>query len=95
MIFFPDKVLYEKPASYGFDFEEVAVTTADQVKLHGWFLKAREEKGVLLFLHGNGGNISGRGRPGFLPAGYRPAPVSAVARGADTPSPRSPPEPSP
>ena len=40
--------------------EDVWFTTADSVKLHGWFLQARQQpaKGTLLYAHGNGGNIT-------------------------------------
>ena len=70
MIFFPEKQHYEKPADYGYVYEDVALLTQDQVKLHGWYLHAlgsdsssaglREEEGVILFFHGNAGNISNR-----------------------------------
>lgn len=40
--------------------EDVWFTTADGVKLHGWFLHARTQpaKGTVLYSHGNGGNIT-------------------------------------
>ena len=61
MIFFPEKTLYEQPVDYGLAFEDVFLETPDRVRLHGWFLPAlREEKGVILFFHGNAGNISHR-----------------------------------
>ncbi|MBN1689117.1 MAG: alpha/beta hydrolase [Candidatus Omnitrophica bacterium] len=60
MIFFPEKAFYEEPEQYGFRWQDVFVETSDQVKIHGWFLQAGNEKGVILFLHGNAGNISGR-----------------------------------
>ena len=60
MIFFPEKTFYEKPGDYGFDWEDAALQTSDGVSLHGWFLKSPENKGTLLFFHGNAGNISGR-----------------------------------
>ncbi len=68
MIFFPEKTFYEKPADYGFESEDVELLTSDRWKIHGWFLKAAKqssqtalkEKGVILFLHGNAGNISHR-----------------------------------
>jgi len=60
LIFFPDKTFYEQPQDYGFEFEEVSLQTSDGVQLHSWYLKAQDEKGVILFLHGNAGNISGR-----------------------------------
>ena len=60
MIFFPEKTFYEKPQDYGFDWQDISIPTSDGVRLHGWFLKAQPEEGVILFLHGNAGNISGR-----------------------------------
>ena len=60
MIFFPDRTFYEKPADYGFDWEDASFQTADGVHLHGWFLKSPQPKGALLFFHGNAGNISHR-----------------------------------
>lgn len=40
--------------------EDVWFTTADGVKLHGWFLQARQQpvRGTVLYSHGNGGNIT-------------------------------------
>ncbi len=60
MIFFPEKEFYEKPADFGFDYEEVFLKTPDGILLHGWLLKSPQEKGVILFFHGNAGNISNR-----------------------------------
>lgn len=59
LIFFPEKTHYEKPRDYGFDAEDVEISLPG-AKLHGWFLKAPDEKAVLYFLHGNAGNISHR-----------------------------------
>lgn len=59
-LFFPGKHFYEKPKDFNFDFEDVFIGSAENVRLHGWFLKAPEEKAVLFFLHGNAGNISHR-----------------------------------
>ncbi|MBU3758307.1 MAG: alpha/beta hydrolase [Candidatus Omnitrophica bacterium] len=60
MIFFPEKAFYEKPADYGLIFENALIRTSDGVDLHGWYLPAPGAKAVLLFFHGNAGNISGR-----------------------------------
>lgn len=62
MIFFPEKTLYEKPEDYGFQYEEVIMETQDKVEIFGWYLQAAnfDKKGVLLFFHGNAGNISSR-----------------------------------
>ncbi|MBS1807891.1 MAG: alpha/beta hydrolase [Acidobacteria bacterium] len=40
--------------------EDVWFTTADGVKLHGWFLQSRPQpsNGTVLYAHGNGGNIT-------------------------------------
>lgn len=63
LIFFPEKVLYEKPEDYGFRYEEVTVSTQDKVDIFGWFIHGSpsgEKNSVLLFFHGNAGNISNR-----------------------------------
>ena len=52
--------LHATPADIGVAFEDVRFTTRDRVSLHGWFVPARDAATVLLFCHGNGGNISHR-----------------------------------
>ena len=49
----PDWVLPSKS-------EDVWFTTADGVKLHGWFLQGRQQPahGTVLYCHGNGGNLT-------------------------------------
>lgn len=48
------------PAAIGLDFEEVRITTSDGVSLHGWFIPSSDTYRVVLFCHGNAGNISHR-----------------------------------
>ena len=60
LIFFPEKAFFQTPEDYHLSYENAFLDTADGAKLHGWFLPAEKEKGVLLFLHGNAGNIGGR-----------------------------------
>ncbi len=48
------------PADIGLEFDDVRFTTRDGVSLHGWFIPAPQAERVLLFCHGNGGNISHR-----------------------------------
>jgi len=62
MIFYPIGKLTATPADISLHYESVALTTSDGVKLHGWFVPARDGKGkgALLFFHGNAGNISHR-----------------------------------
>jgi fermentation-respiration switch protein FrsA (DUF1100 family) len=48
------------PAEHGMEWEEVTLTTDDDVTLDAWWLPAPEPRASLLFLHGNAGNISHR-----------------------------------
>lgn len=61
MIFFPLRSLDATPADWGMEFEEVSLHTSDGITLHGWYLPASGSERVLLFFHGNVGNISHRG----------------------------------
>lgn len=56
----PSRELTASPADINLDYKTVILSTSDDVKLHGWFIPATDEKGVLLFFHGNAGNISHR-----------------------------------
>lgn len=60
LIFFPEKFFHETPEQYGFSYENVEIDISPNIRLHGWYIKATPEKGVILFFHGNAGNISGR-----------------------------------
>ncbi len=59
-IYYPVRVLSTDPGSIGLNFESVSFETADGVKLSGWFIPGENAKGVILFCHGNAGNISHR-----------------------------------
>ncbi len=59
-IFFPSKEIELKPDSLGLAFEDIYFYTSDQRRLNGWFVPANGNKKVLLFFHGNAGNISHR-----------------------------------
>ncbi len=48
------------PANIGLEFEEVFLTTQDNISIHGWYLPNTASTFTLLFLHGNAGNISHR-----------------------------------
>jgi alpha-beta hydrolase superfamily lysophospholipase len=52
--------LHATPGDIGLAFEDVRFTTRDGVSLHGWFVPAQDAERVLLFCHGNAGNISHR-----------------------------------
>ncbi|RME47162.1 MAG: alpha/beta hydrolase [Caldilineae bacterium] len=59
-IYFPLPWHQDRPERYGLVYDEVTLTTADGVRLHGWWFPAREPLARLLFCHGNAGNISHR-----------------------------------
>lgn len=59
-IFFPTKDLEYTPKHLGLEFQEIFFATPDNLKLHGWYIPAGDEAPVLLWCHGNGGNISHR-----------------------------------
>lgn len=61
MLFYPYKELDGDPSDWNLNYENVAITTPDDIQLHGWFLPNNKSKQVILFFHGNGGNISHRG----------------------------------
>lgn len=60
LIYFPDKAIYYTPETLGLPYEDVKLLTADRITLHGWWVPHPQPRANLLFLHGNGGNISHR-----------------------------------
>jgi fermentation-respiration switch protein FrsA (DUF1100 family) len=60
MIFYPSPTLEAQPTDWGMHYEDVILKTSDAVELHGWYIPAPGATRVLLFLHGNAGNISHR-----------------------------------
>ena len=55
----PGRELEMTPADAGMDYQDVSFEAADGVALHGWFVPGASER-VVLFFHGNAGNISHR-----------------------------------
>ena len=76
LIFHPARGFAAIPATFGLPSEELALSTSDKVRLHGWFLPEAlfrpgpRQKAVrgplasrglaLLYCHGNAGNVSSR-----------------------------------
>ena len=60
LVFFPDRAIVASPKHIGLDFEDVFFKTEDALRLHGWFVPAEGARDVLLFFHGNAGNLSHR-----------------------------------
>ncbi|WP_197722088.1 alpha/beta hydrolase [Sulfuriflexus mobilis] len=61
MTFYPYRQFYQTPSDWGLAYEDVSLTTPDGTRLHGWYLPREGAQRALLFMHGNGGNISHRG----------------------------------
>jgi len=63
MLFFPNlpsRAVERSPSAVGLAYEPVDLLTSDNIHLDGWFVPAPEKRGVILFCHGNAGNISHR-----------------------------------
>ncbi|WP_103669607.1 alpha/beta hydrolase [Pseudanabaena sp. BC1403] len=64
LVYMPSQELIDTPATIGLKFDDVQLTTKDNVNLDSWFVPAKDNdqigKGVILFCHGNGGNIGNR-----------------------------------
>ncbi|MCG6946553.1 MAG: alpha/beta hydrolase [Deltaproteobacteria bacterium] len=59
-VFFPDTTIEQTPADLDLPFEDIWFTSSDSVRLHGWLIPASPSSYILLFCHGNAGNISHR-----------------------------------
>lgn len=60
LVFYPSDSMDAGPADFGLEAEDVAFTSVDGVPLHGWYFPRRESEAVIVFCHGNAGNISHR-----------------------------------
>ncbi|VVN85040.1 alpha/beta hydrolase [Pseudomonas fluorescens] len=61
LLFYPEPGQPFTPEKAKLQFRDVTLTTADGLKLHGWWLPAKTGvavKGTVLHLHGNGGNLA-------------------------------------
>jgi len=59
-VYYPERILSTEPGNIGLSFENVSFETTDGLKLSGWFIPCEGARGVILFCHGNAGNISHR-----------------------------------
>jgi len=61
IVFFPERHLEATPKDYRLErYEDVFFPAKDGTLLHGWFVHGPDERAVLLWFHGNAGNISHR-----------------------------------
>jgi alpha-beta hydrolase superfamily lysophospholipase len=72
IIFHPTKLALSYQFSFNQTFEEVFIQTNDSIKLHGVLFKADSSKGLIFYLHGNGGTVDSWGRvaPVYTQFGY-------------------------
>lgn len=59
-VFYPSKYPAGNWQPEDLDIEDAWFTTADGVRLHGWYAAAESPRGYVLFAHGNAGNLSDR-----------------------------------
>lgn len=55
----PSRELLATPDAIGLDYEDITLEASDGVRVHSWFVPG-DSKRVLLYFHGNAGNISHR-----------------------------------
>jgi hypothetical protein len=60
LLYFPERSLIATPTDVALPFETITFRTSDNLVLHGWFVPSVPQRAVLMYLHGNGGNISHR-----------------------------------
>jgi fermentation-respiration switch protein FrsA (DUF1100 family) len=56
----PGRALTASPGDMGLEYENISLATSDGESLHSWYVPAINRRGVVLFFHGNAGNISHR-----------------------------------
>ncbi len=59
-VYYPKLVLpipTADPSHVGLSFEDISIETCDGLRLSGWFIPKEGARGVLLFCHGNAGNM--------------------------------------
>ena len=59
-VFYPQSSFDFTPEQLQLDYKDVYFNTGDGKRLHGWFFPLKGEFPVILFCHGNAGNISHR-----------------------------------
>ena len=60
LIYFPASEIVATPDQIGLSYKPVSFKAPDGIRLSGWFIPAESPRGVLIFCHGNAGNISHR-----------------------------------
>ena len=59
-LYFPSRNVEGNPGLLGLGYVDLRLTAADGARLHAWFVPLKPRSPVVLFCHGNAGNISHR-----------------------------------
>jgi hypothetical protein len=59
-VFFPDKHLRGSPNDLGMSYRDLWITVEKKKSVHAWWVPFEDPRAVILFCHGNAGNISDR-----------------------------------
>jgi pimeloyl-ACP methyl ester carboxylesterase len=72
LLFFPTRLRADYQFRFPGNFEERWVTTSDGTRLHGLLFHAPDSKGLVFYLHGNGGAVDswGESAPTYTRLGY-------------------------
>jgi hypothetical protein len=60
IVFYPIKNIESTPDKWGLPYQAISLTTSDNVELSAWFVPKPDSDKVVLFFHGNAGNMSHR-----------------------------------
>lgn len=60
LVYRPDSEIVNTPRDVGLDYEDLTLQAEDGTELSAWYVPADGAEHVILFCHGNGGNISHR-----------------------------------
>lgn len=60
LIYFPSKYPEGDWKPRGLEFEDAWFQAADGIKLHGWYVPREKPAAIILFCHGNAGNVTDR-----------------------------------
>ena len=59
-LYVPFRQIYGTPNTLGLAFDDLFINTPDHQTLNAWFIPQEHAKFTILYLHGNGGNLSHR-----------------------------------
>ncbi|MFC1478739.1 alpha/beta hydrolase [Candidatus Margulisiibacteriota bacterium] len=58
LIYFPSKEIVATPKDAGMEYEDIYLTTSDNVRINLWHIGHQDSRKIVLFFHGNGANMS-------------------------------------